>query len=533
MGFLSLLLASGVLLLLSERVVRRLRPTPDDSDPVLLLLVFSLLQSALMLAAGASGMLRPLPLGAAGVAGALFLILRPERPDWGRWTPDWNDRVERNAFVLLAVQTLVFALKSLVLSPYWGDAVVYHLPKVAVWLQEGRFVWPVGPDGRQWFPAGFELIELWWTAFPRHDALIEAGGIQMFLLASLSVRVLAKAHGGRADLALLVFSFLPLTVLHVTATGNDLASAAFVLSAFALTAARAPWAILALPMLAGAGIKPTFLFAMGGVLAYRLRAGAPGAPPPRAWILPLLAVALLLGGFWYGRNLAVKGHPLHPFYGGDVAGPSARDPLEHLDVLRRTLEELPARVLDRRPYTALSSATTSWGWFVLPAGLPLLLIALRSDPGLRRLLTAFAAAAFPALALSPLSDSNVRFVLWFPAIFAVAASRLPGRLAWGGAVLAAILSTIATAVPYDSRIPEAWKAPRLLARDEPVACLSTEDAPAYRLYNSDFSRRVTYPRTLEELRASGVRYAQVWPGWPHEGELSRWRRVEGRIYEVR
>src|SRR5262245_36716154 len=145
MGFLTLAFATLVLFLHAERVVRKLRPVPGETDAVLLLLVFTLLQSTVTLLAGALGLLRPLPLGLLALLGGVALLAFRDRPDRARWTPSLDDPAERRALAIVAVLSSFFVVKALLLDPYMGDAVVYHLPKLAVWIQEGAFVWPVGP----------------------------------------------------------------------------------------------------------------------------------------------------------------------------------------------------------------------------------------------------------------------------------------------------------------------------------------------------------------------------------------------------
>jgi hypothetical protein len=536
MEFLGLLVSTLALLWSSELILRRLRPESADGDLPLLLTLFTLLQSIAMLSAGLLGALRPLPLGLAGALLLAALCAARSWPDWNRWRlPKAVDRGDAGSRWALAAGMGLLALKSLALSPYWWDATTYHLPKLASWIQAGRFHWPVGPESRQWFPAGFELVELWWTALPRHDALIEFAGLQMLFLAVASLRTLARNLGAHPGLAGLVFFFLPLVQLHATVCGNDLAVAAYLLAALALSARRQPWTLQALPVLLAAGTKPTFLFALPCILLFALRSGRPQASAAPRIALPLLAAGLLLAVFWYGRNAAIHGHPFYPVYSasGPIEHSHRFDPLENLDTLRRTLEEFPRRMVDPRPFTAFATSATAWGWFCLPFGVPLALLSLRDHPAFRRLALAFVAGAFSVVALSPLSDLNLRFVLWFPALFALAAGLNPGRLAWTGAALAALLSVASTVVPYDSLPTRDPVLPFALPDDAAVACLGTDESPVYPLYGPRFTRRVVYPATMDELRASGIRTAALWTGW-RDAELLRktWKPLGGPWYEA-
>jgi len=514
---------------------RKLLP---EADPDLALLVdvllLTALQMLLILAAGLAGLLSALPLvllsaaglGALAMAGALP---RPRlaRPLLGLQTP--RDRILAVAAAALGVSLVV---KVFVLSPYWGDALYYHLPCVAEWVRAGRLVSGFMSDPRIWWPMGFELVETWWVVFLGRDTVIEAAGLQMLLLAVAAVRVIARAHDLDARLAGVLFAFTPIVILHVTACGSDLAVGALILAGYALVASRSPRSLQLLPLLLGAGVKPTALFAASGVVVYALSAG-PAARQDRRTAALLLSAGLLLGGYWYARNLVLKGHPLYPVYGPQAPVQAYQaNPLENFDTLRRTLEDLPRRMLDRYPYSGFSPNITSWGWFVLPWGVPLALLAARSDPRFRSLAIAFTVGGFATIALSPMNEFNLRLALWFPAIFALAAGRKPGRLVFAAASAALILNFAATLAPVERNNARGFRLPDTFPREEPVACLFSSDVPSYIFYNSDFSRRIVYPNSMEELKASGVRTALVWSPPPWAPEAQRWRRLSWCLYEV-
>jgi hypothetical protein len=534
LGFLGLGLATAALVLASEALVRRLRPERDEDDPVLLLLVFTLLQSATMLTAGFAGLLRPLPLGLAGAVALAGLLAAGVRPDWPRWRPrPGAGRAARIARLLLGLGTGILLVKTLAWSPYWLDALYYHLPKVAAWIQEGRFAMPVGHDPRQWFSAGFELVELWWVVFPRHDLLIELGGFQMFLLALASVRRLASAHGWNPDLAALGLAFVPGVILHATACGNDLAVAALVLSALALVASGAPRLLQALPLVLGAGVKASAIFAGAGVFCLAALRPRPRGTAPRGPAATLLGLAVAVASSWYLRNTILHGHPLFPAAGRNAPMTFlGTGPGDAADTVRFTVANLVTGMTDPRPFTAFADGSTSWGWFVLPAGLPCAILLLRSDPAFRRLALAFAAGWIPVIALSPANTINLRFALWFPAIFVLAAAARPGRWTWSAATVAALLNGWATLAPVERTPPPDHVRPDL-PEGEPVACLMVYDSPAYRLYGPDFSRRVIYPASFEELEASDVQYAEIWPGAPGaELVRARWISLGGPLYRA-
>src|SRR6185436_587674 len=136
--------------------------------------------------------------------------------------------------------------------------------------------------------------------------------------------------------------------------GNDLAVAALVLSAYALVAAGLPRPLQAFPLLLALGIKATAGFAAVGVLLYAfLLRDRPASKlqPWGAWALT--AAGLLLGGFWYIRNLVVAGHVLYPFHGhhGEFTWLPQQAAFD-VESLQATLQVLPRRVVDPQVFGA-------------------------------------------------------------------------------------------------------------------------------------------------------------------------------------
>jgi hypothetical protein len=533
LGVVGLAVSAAFCLAASSAARRKILP---DADPDLALLIqvllFTSIQMLLILATGLAGFLSPIPLTAISAAGLGLLALsgRDCRAfPWSAFRPEgprgWILAV---AAGLLAISLVV---KVFVLSPYWGDALYYHLPNVAEWVRAKRLVFGFMQDPRIWFPMGFELVETWWVVFLGRDTLIEAAGVQMLLLAVLAVRVIARVHDLDPRLAGVLFAFTPALILHATSCGNDLASGAMLLAAYAFVAAQAPRALQGFPLLLGAGIKPTAIFAASGVLVYALRAG-PGGRLDRRAAAVLLGTGLVLGGFWYARNLALKGHPLYPVYGSEAVAGLRADPLENFDTLRRTLEELPRRLLDRFPFTTHAPDATSWGWFVLPWGFPLALVAIRSDPRFRSLAVAFVVGWMATIAMSPMNQLNLRFAVWFPALFALAAGRRPGRLVFAAAVLSSLLNFAATLAPVERTARERSLIPASFPPHEPIACLFSQDIPSYLYYNGDYSRRLFYPRSMEELKTCGAKMALIWdpPAWAPGTD--RWKHVIWKLYEI-
>src|SRR5882672_135949 len=501
LGILGLAVSAAFCAAAAEAFRRKILPAaPRDTALLLVLLFATALQSLMILGAGVAGLLSPIPLtllSAAGLGALAFARLLPTLP-----RPLFERPVGVEGWILAAGAALLavsLLVKTLLFSPYWGDALYYHLLNVAEWIQSGRLAAGFCAQPRIWWPMGFELLETWWCVFLHHDALIELAGAQMLFLAALSIRVIARVHGADPRRAALLFAFIPAVILHATSCGNDLAAAAWVLAAYALAADRLPRALQAFPLIVSAGVKPTAVFAAAGVALYAFRA-RPRMPLGRAPALCLLAGALLLGGYWYARNWAVKGHPLYPVYGQEGLESHRGNPVEGFDTLRGTLEELPKRMVDRGRYSVLSSDMTSWGWFVLPWGIPLTLLAARRNPEFRRLALSFTAGAMAAIALSPLNQFNLRFALWFPALFALGAALTPSRPLLAALVVTSLLNFAATLVPVEIAGAERLRPPADFPLGEPLAVVAGPEAPGYLYYNADLRRRVHYPQSMAELR---------------------------------
>jgi hypothetical protein len=532
-----LLVGTAFLLYAAAALIRPLRSGKATADLLLYLLAFTALQSSMVLLAGVTRLLSFWPLTAASAVGILVLALRRPPVDLS-FLKDLKPRTTaaKAAAACVAVGGLVLLVKTLVFSPYFGDAVFYHLVTVAEWIRAEGIVAFTLSDPRVWLPNGFQLVELWWTVFLRHDALIELGGLQMMAIAGTALVCLAETLGYRRDVAALLFAFMPLVILHVTSCGNDLAAGAMVLSAFALVADRAPRTLQAIPLLIGVGIKPTVAMAAAGVLFYACITPKPERRPVPRTALLLLGLSLALGAFWYGRNAALHGHPTRAMFGGTKEMPliTAVDRAS-AENLTDNLRHFPAFLRDGRVYETLAGDSTSWGWFILPLAIPLTILSLREDPAFRRLFVAFAVGWLSVLASVEPFSYPLRYALWFPAAFVLGACRVVRTPLLAAAFAASALNFVATVVPEEvHRIGEVHRVPSEVPREAPVAVVYVDCGFTYPLYNADFSRRLVFPRSVEELRASGVRFAYVagHPEWV-KPLLPAWRRVGGRVYEIR
>jgi len=524
-GSFALIVCNAAVLLGARRLLEEIRTGKPAVDFVLFLLLRTFLVSAVVLAAGLSHLLAPLPLGTAGAAALALLLYRgTHRLPFPRDPTPWNP-------ILVAAAGLL-ALKALgqvwFFAPYAGDALSYHLPKIAEWVRAGGFTHELGLDPRVTLPAGFELLETWWVLFLHHDVLIEMAGVEMLLLASCAVYATARElrlGPSVAFAAALLFAVTPGLQVQATSALNDLSAVALTLSTAALVVARAGTPRIAMAVALGAGIKATTLYALPGlVLLGFLERREPSSPPAKPGIARgAAAITALVGGFWYARNLLWFGNPVYPMgteLGRQVQqfGPSVRSLAENLQTL------LDVRVYDRFPVGALHAGNANWGAVAFACGMPALIGWLREDARIRRLGLSLGVSLLCVLALVTMDAWNMRFILFAPALPAIAAAR---AAAVSGAVralaaAAAVLCVAASILPSELERPaelarSPWRerstrpSPPAGAPAEPIGALGSDLLHSYWLYGPDFSRRVVYLREgssaaglLEVLDREGV-----------------------------
>jgi hypothetical protein len=517
------LLAANLGATLGARALSRRFVTPDAASGLTVFLLLRILLITVAVASfGAVGWLRPLPLGAAGLAAAVLL-----RGEWRGLRPAGPWPLKDPSFWLLAVLAVRVAVHAAIMTPFMGDAVSYQLPKVAEWIQKGRLWVDPGPDARAWFPAGFELVEAWWAVFLHHDAMIELAGAEFLALGAAATASLAGHFGltaSGARLAAASWLAAPAVLLPSTYCLNDGAVAAILATAasFLLRSAPPPLTVCALGL--GLGVKPIVGFALPGLLLLLRGAKGAAAAPRGAW--GLAALALLAGALWYGRNAVVHGNPFYPAFTdalkfGNESVHGAPGP--GLGKLVRNLGQLvDGRWMDeRRPYNAMLEEALGWGPALMAIGIPGLLWKLGNSAAWRLPAAGFGVSFLCVLAFAEVDRWNLRFVAFAAALVAVAAAALasefrPIRL--GLLTLLAFLS-IAT-IPTENADIHVLRA-RLAGRsitdefvpprsDGRVGCYGDVSSMVYLLYGSDYSREVVYFRPVssrdlvEGLRSRGL-----------------------------
>jgi hypothetical protein len=602
--------ASGALLVAALLLADRGRLGVPCLDGLAVLFLWSYLASLLVLVLGLAGLLWPgVAFATAGGAAVLTVAwrgrveaaaaLRTAAASVGRLTHDLRRALAAHpalvggALVLAGLQALRIAVHAWVLPPYVWDALSYRLPRVAEWIQRGEVALFETPSTQTRWPATHELLQTWFALFPHHDVLADAASVPAYLLATGSTYAIARALGaarGLASLAALAYAFVPAVALHAASANNDLPVAALYLLVTALllhladrrVPARPVLLLAALALAQAVGTKAYIVFLAPGLLvvvlcAVRIRRRAPPAaarPEPRAppWLLGGLAGgALLLGGYWYARNWVVFGNPFSPtelrLFGHlvfDAEDPVGQQGTFSLAGLAKNLSMLKVKMDDAGPFHPDLLGITGWGWLVGP-GLAVLAHGLAVCPTLRWLAAAFGVSLLSLLAWVTPDWWNLRFALWFPALFAVAFALAVGaarsrsvRCGLLALATAALLLNLAGTLTVADLTPARWRALlalpaterssatvlavlgggrlgdvflRAIERVPPAEPLGYHVPPhhvIYPLYGADLARRLRYvpldanTRLAEALDRRAVRHLFIWrPGPAAQAALDR------------
>lgn len=577
-------IANLFVLALTVHVWRRLRVGSRHLDPLIFGFLFIFLITALVMLCGLAGVLDPTPIWIASAAGCALAgwLARAEIRGWldklrhRRWQAhrgSWLDLLFAAAALAVAVR---IAIHVWYLPPYVWDNLSYHLPKVAEWVQSHRLVIFETPIDRTYYPANFELFTTWFVLFPHHDFLIELASVSFYLLACASVYAIARLLGldrrwGVA--AALVYGLTPAPLQHATSGKNDLPIAAlFLFLVAALLDAkndaghpRRRLLLIFLVLCLAIGIKPYVAFLAPGLAVAAVWAlrGKPWRAWAEAWAagrarsswpaLVLVAVALLLAGYWFLRNALVFGNPVYPAEPriagralfGSVGWERQQGVLFSLDALTQNLRLLFGRkIFDTSQFHFSLRDMTGWGWFAFVCGWPTLVWGALTSATVRWLAGAFFLSLFSLLACVNPDAWNMRFAQWFPALFAVSfllvmrQVRVPAlRRSFYALTLVCLLLNFVGTLDIGKLPPWMWlRMARLPVAERSTAALglfigrgyydALRTIPAgeaigyntnyngwvYPLYDADLSRSVRYvpvdagTDVVKAMRARGVRY---------------------------
>ncbi|HLF37778.1 MAG TPA: hypothetical protein VI520_07580, partial [Anaerolineales bacterium] len=478
-------LTSGLFVFLLSYSVHRLLRTDRQALEVsswLFLLVFS--TTLLMMGVGLVGWLQPAPillLSSAGIAGTftigslrrdLALIKGDSRflvkvaRLWWASLPFWLRMLTATA-VLLSTARFLFLIWAL--PPFVWDSLSYHLSNVAHWVQVGRIETFETPVVRIFNPANYEVLATWFAVFVHHDAVIEAAGIPAYLLAVLAVYAAARGLGrSRAAswMGALAYGSTPAVILAATGTKNDIHIAGYYLLALAVvcdlsfrhegTSLRkvlGRMTLFALVLLTALGTKTYILHLAPGLIVIgasargsdgrrtdwssRLKSGWQEfralARQQRMILIALLGSALFLGSFWNLRNWVVSGNPFYPYdvlVGGRAVfeGPESEFRVS-LGELAANLKSFASKFGDwQDPIRPDLPNTTGWGWFAYTIGLPAMAWAAIRRPRSRPLQLGFGLSFILLMLSTGPSPWNMRFAIWFPALFSLCFAELADAL---------------------------------------------------------------------------------------------------------
>ncbi|RYX84529.1 hypothetical protein EON83_09255 [bacterium] len=226
------------------------------------------------------------------------------------------------------VAGLMFVLTLVPPSAGDYDSLVYHLSVPSQWLREGR-VSQLQFDHHSYFPFVAEM--LYALALGVRDAVFaKFFHWVMLLFGALALGTLGKRAGGKtAGLwAAALFVSLPMAQSESTTAYVDLAFSAFAWAAIALfcealfdTSAdartrRLSWigSSVFCGLCLGSKYFGWLIFGFLGLWALVTSARASSEGKERWARLVWLALpALVIGGFWYGRNMLWTGNPVFPF----------------------------------------------------------------------------------------------------------------------------------------------------------------------------------------------------------------------------
>jgi hypothetical protein len=231
-----------------------------------------------------------------------------------------------------ALYLFLVACAAMVPDVSW-DGNSYHLPIIQQWYQHGQVVWVEGPDSSvmrmNGFPMAAELLSFFFCALI-HPALSKAHNLAYLPLGILAIASLSRALGASRGAALAAGAALLLVPINLGQSPTAYVDSAFGSAAIAWLAVtvrlrrvdpeRYGWQGLVLGCALGQviGIKGTGLLvgAIGSLALFGVHlAGRPrtlSALGVIAWWLGVGSCALVVGGFWYARNLAHGQSPLYP-----------------------------------------------------------------------------------------------------------------------------------------------------------------------------------------------------------------------------
>jgi hypothetical protein len=334
-----------------------------------------------VLLAGAVGALRPGVLVAVHAVQAAAFIALALRRGWRPRRPALISRREVRrapwaaALVALAAGGLLWQLLvALVLPPYAYDALSYHLPAVAHWVQTGGLSSDPLSACCAYYALNADLLLAWPVALLGSDTLVGLvqllAAVQCGLAAAGIARTVGASRAGAAACGALVVC-TPALLAQAPTAYVDVIVTALVLSGlhglarFAVTARLLDLAVPAVcaGLLSGTkGLGPlwavTLVATAAIVAALLVRRGRLATRPAAGAVGGVVVVCLVLGAWWYVRSAVETGNPLYPLR-VELAGRVLADgPL--------TAEEILTPPERGSAYPAPVAVALSWASDLLP-----------------------------------------------------------------------------------------------------------------------------------------------------------------------
>jgi hypothetical protein len=271
----------------------------------------------------------------------------------------------------------------------------------------------------------------------------------------------------------------------------------------------------------------------------------------------VLILGLFIGFFWNVRNWALTGNPFYP-YGVELGGQQIldganRDAMLSSSRLLSNLESLVDRFGDSRARIIPDLPNTiGWGWFVYSLGLVALVWGIFRSSWVRIITLGFAVSFMLLMMSTRPSPWNMRYAIWFPALFSYAfaifvndqlpQSTFPAKAI--GVLFAGTLALNVAAVlnygmfsldhfdrmlslPLSERssaslsinMPAVYdSAPEFVPKEDVLGYNVHSNGFIYPMYGADFSQQLIYvpldPRgnceeTAQALKSRGTRYRFV------------------------
>lgn len=409
---------------------------------------------------------RPLPLTLG--AGVLLLLLVAVGLVTGRIAApplEPEDRSYLSAFLWVIILTLPVWLwilfSGLILPAVYWDELYYHLVAPAVWARAGQIhFFAMGNPFVTGYPVNLELPWGWAMVMTGNDVWADLGGLPFVFIGLAAVFTLCKRLGvaaGHTFWAGLLFVTTPMVIFHAKSSYIDLpmsvlfAIAAYFLHRYAREGDRIQLLLggVTMGLMVGAKYSGPYMAIAGllPILYYFRTAPIRKQTWAQAFFLYGLPI-ILLGGFWYGRNLILFQNPLHPMR-LTVAGVTIFDGQYDPDAFTFTKPEngwvtLAKAIIDLEKYPHMDSYYTGFGPQLLLLAMPATALFLVKERRQRKLMLItwllpllISVAVLPARFPRYLMHLNL-FLLPFAAWLLQDMGRWPARLVKAVAVSFAV-----------------------------------------------------------------------------------------------